>query len=41
MNVKEYIQKHNIKERTLKQRTRNLYSVKHLGKAAGREGRAD
>lgn len=28
----------NIKDRTLKQRTRNRYSVKHLGKAAGREG---
>lgn len=28
----------NIKERTMKQRTRNRYSVKQLGKAPGREG---
>jgi len=26
------------KERTMKQRTRNRYSVKQLGKAPGREG---
>ena len=34
-------QQENVKDRVMKNRTRNRYSVKHLGKVIGQEGRAE